>query len=167
MTGLADPAAGFAERLERVRQRLARHADAPSPPAALTEEDPATGERWDRGQVWAHLAEFPSYWMREVRLVAEGGAREPVPFGRVKSDPQRIASIESDRRRPVQELAAMLASQLEELAHLLRGVPAEAWGAGGVHQTLGTMALHEIVDEFLVGHLEEHAEQLDSLAETP
>ena len=39
-----------------------------------------------------------------------------------------------------------------------------AWAARGLHPTLGEMDLAKIVDEFLVGHLEQHAAQLDQLA---
>jgi hypothetical protein len=33
-----------------------------------------------------------------------------------------------------------------------------------VHQTLGVVNMPHLVDEFLVGHLEQHAAQLDGLA---
>jgi hypothetical protein len=58
----------------------------------------------------------------------------------------------------------------EEAARLrefLAGLDAAAWTARGLHPTLGVLPLPEIVDHFLVGHLEEHADQLDRLAATP
>jgi hypothetical protein len=30
-----------------------------------TAADPPTGERWDRGQVLSHIAEFLPYWIEE------------------------------------------------------------------------------------------------------
>lgn len=40
----------------------------------------------------------------------------------------------------------------------------ESWSAQGWHPTLGVMDLTRIVDEFMVKHLEEHAEQLDRMS---
>ncbi len=56
------------ERLGRVERRLADHAARPLP-STLTDPDPGAEERWEAGQVWAHLAEFPGYWLEQVRAV--------------------------------------------------------------------------------------------------
>ena len=67
------------ERLGRVERRLADHAARPLP-ATLTDPDPGAEERWEAGQVWAHLAEFPGYWLEQVRAVlaaAHDGTAEP------------------------------------------------------------------------------------------
>ncbi|HZA82076.1 MAG TPA: hypothetical protein VFC13_11475, partial [Actinomycetes bacterium] len=37
---------------------------------ALTEPDPESGERWDRGQVLAHVAEMLPYWAQQAELIA-------------------------------------------------------------------------------------------------
>jgi hypothetical protein len=37
------------------------------------------------------------------------------------------------------------------------------WAARGTHPTLGAMDVPTILDEFLVGHLEEHTAQLEAL----
>src|SRR5919198_752694 len=80
----------------------------------LTSPDPPTGERWEWGQVWAHLSEFCPYWMGQVRLVLESPQSEdPMPFGRVKSDPARVAAIEADRGRPPAELMNLLERHAE------------------------------------------------------
>ena len=64
---------------------------------------PAATERWDAGQVWAHLAEIGGYWLAELEAVIDAGG-EPVPFGRVKTDAgaHRAPSTtgRSARRRP-------------------------------------------------------------------
>jgi hypothetical protein len=60
-------------------------------PGALTEADPGTGERWEAGQVLAHVAEMLPYWVRQAETVANG--TDGVPFGRVKTDPDRVAAI--------------------------------------------------------------------------
>ena len=79
---MTDPAAEFLRRLDAVENRLEAHAAAEIAPDALTAPDPPTGERWEAGQVWAHLAEFIPYWQGEAELVVEQGRQEPVGFGR-------------------------------------------------------------------------------------
>jgi hypothetical protein len=160
---LLDPrAAGFLARLDGIEDRLNRHASSP-PADGLTVPDPPTGERWDYGQVWAHLGEFVPYWAEQALLVADPSRPVPVPFGRVKTDPARVAAIERDRHVPPVELAERLSNQLEDLRTLVRGLPSDAWDREGRHQTLGVMDLTGIFEEFLVGHLESHAAQLDGL----
>jgi hypothetical protein len=160
------PAAEFLARLEAVEWRLAHHAgDDPARVAGqLTTPDHGTGEQWQWGQVWAHLAEFIPYWMEQARQVIASYTGEPVPFGRVKSNPERIAAIERDRGVAVDQLWRRLQGHVAELRTFLGELPDEAWPARGVHRTLGVMPLAHIVEEFLVGHLEQHADQLRGLA---
>jgi DinB superfamily len=162
VTGADPRAVARLKRLDGVEERLRSHASRPQP-AGLTDPDPPTGERWDYGQVWAHLGEFVPYWVEQVRIVADPARDEPVPFGRTKADPVRVAAIERDRRLPPQELMARLSWQLDEVRTLITELPAGAWNRRGLHPTLGVMDLPTIFDEFLVGHLEAHAKQLDGL----
>src|SRR6266511_1948593 len=150
------------ERLDVVRARLARLSGMPAP-RALTEPDPRTGERWEWGQVWAHVAEFPAYWTNQIRLALAAGGDEPVPFGRVSSDPGRVAAIERDRRTPATGLWARTAPDLDEVRGLILGLDEAGWRRRGLHSTLGEMGMSKILDEFLVGHLESHAGQLEGL----
>jgi DinB superfamily len=159
----SDMAEAMLRRLDAVASRLHRHAAGDVPAAALTDADPGTGERWDGGQVWAHLAEFIPYWLDQLRHVVAGYGGEPVPFGRVKSDPERLDAIERDRATPVSELDARLQEQVGEARVFLRELPDGAWAVRGVHSTLGVMTLERMLDEFIVGHLEQHAAQLDGL----
>lgn len=164
MTAPATPAARLLERLGAVLERLERLAVVEKPPG-LTEPDPDTGERWEWGHVWAHLAEFIPYWLGEVhRILAAPPEEGPVAFGRVKTDPGRVAAIERDRGQPVAELADRMAGQVVELRRMIEELSPEAWRRRGLHQTLGEMDLPGIFEMFLVGHLEDHAAQLDALA---
>ena len=129
----------------------------------MTDPDEKTGERWEWGQVWAHLAEFVPYWMDQVRLVLREYGSDPVPFGRIKSDPGRVAAIERDRNRTPAELMSRLNGHLANLRLLIEDIGPEGWTKRGLHQTLGEMTVEQIVDEFLVGHLEEHEAQLNKL----
>lgn len=129
-----------------------------------TDPDPPTGETWEWGQVWAHLAEFIPYWLDQARDVIARYHGEPVPFGRTKADAGRVAAIERDRDADVAALAARLDDHIAEARIFLRELPDGAWAARGRHPTLGVMDLDHIVDEFIVGHLEQHAAQLDGLS---
>jgi DinB family protein len=128
------------------------------PDDALTDPDPESGERWDRGQVLAHVAEMLPYWARQAELVAAGRQAE---FGRVKGDPDRLAAIERDRREDPRRLLGRVDEGVATVLALLDRLDAQALGRSARHQTLGEMTVAEIVDRFLVAHLEEHADQLD------
>ena len=133
------------------------------PTGALTEPDPGTGERWDAGQVLAHVAEMLPYWVKEVDKVVAGP--DGVAFGRVKSDPERVAAIERDRRDDPLRLLARIDQGVAAALALLDRLDAGALGRAGDHPTLGRMTVAQIVDDFLVGHLEEHADQLTRLSQ--
>jgi hypothetical protein len=151
-------------RLADLERRLAEHADRPLP-RGLTEPDPDGEERWEAGQVWAHVAEFPAYWLAQAQRVVALPTNEPVPFGRVKTDTGRIEAIERDRHTDPTALLARVRSSLHEVTDAARELPAEAWTRRGQHPTRGEMTVQGIVERFIVDHLEEHAEQLDKLAQ--
>ena len=162
---IPDPSPGFLERAEAAAatlERLARE----QPPSVLTDADERTGERWEWGQVWAHLAEFPSYWMDRIREVLEADpSGDPRPFGRVSTDPDRVGAIERDRATPVDQLMARVRERLVALGALLGAMSPEDWARTVRHSTLGTMDMPRVFEVFLVGHIEDHARQLESLVE--
>ena len=129
------------------------------PDEARTSADPETGEQWDRGQVLAHVAEILPYWSEQAELVVERGGG--VPFGRVKSNPERIAAIERDRRVDTAKLLERIDQGLREVLALLGRLDEEALARTGTHERIGEMTVAAIIDRFVVEHLEEHAEQLE------
>lgn len=162
-------------RLDAVEQRLNRLVATPTP--GLTEPDEATGERWEAGQVWAHIAEFVPYWMRQLDIVvtrSQGSApdegsrtapsRPSVSFGRTRADPTRIAAIERDRRQDPRALLRRAGEAIARARSFMHQLPPSDWAALGRHPTRGDMDVAAILDDFVVGHLEEHADQLDGLA---
>ena len=162
-TPLLDGADVFA-RLEAVEQRLGRHAGGPKPDG-LTEPDPDTPEeRWEAGHVWAHITEFVPYWLGELRTVIGGFDGTAVPFGRIKTDPGRVAAIEVGRDEPVPDQMARTSEAVAEVRRFLSGLTPAEWNAVGRHPTRGEMDVEATVERFIVAHLEEHAEQLDRLA---
>ncbi|MFZ0181247.1 MAG: hypothetical protein WAL84_15475 [Candidatus Dormiibacterota bacterium] len=155
---------GYLARLDAVEARLAAAAATEPPPGALTGADPDSGERWDRGQVWAHLAEFIPYWIVQAGPVLQRQLSEaPVPFGRTKGDPERIGAIERDRREPVSVLWASARADIASLRAFLGSIEPNQWKVRGLHPTLGEMTVDELVEMFLVGHLEQHADQLERM----
>ena len=128
------------------------------PDDALTDPDPDSGERWDRGQVLAHVAEMLPYWAQQAELVASGRQTE---FGRVKSDPDRVRAIERDRREDPARLLGRVDEGVAVVLALVDRLDDQQLARVGHHQTLGDMSVAEIVDRFAVAHLEEHADQLD------
>jgi threonine dehydratase len=152
-------------RMGAVERRLAEHAARPLP-TALSDPDPGEEERWEAGQVWAHLAEFPAYWHDQVRRILaahDSGASGPIPFGRMKTDAGRVGAIERERRTDPGELLRRVKEQLAELSTDLAALPANAWEVIGLHPARGEMSVRTIVERFVLSHLEEHADQLDSL----
>jgi threonine dehydratase len=161
----SEPVATSLSRLAAAERRLAEHAARPLP-SGLTDPDPGANERWEAGQVWAHLAEFPAYWHDQIRgiLAAQlDRGKGPIPFGRMKTDASRTDPIERERRTAPAELLARVSAELADLSVTLTALPDEAWSISGRHPTLGEMGLQAILDRFVVSHLEEHADQLDGL----
>ena len=149
-------------RMAEAERRLVEHAAQPLPPG-LTDPDELTSERWEAGQVWAHLAEFPGYWLGQVRRVIAQPTHGAIPFGRVKTDSNRVESIERERHTDPAALLERVRASLAEIGDEMRSWPAETWRLRGAHPTLGEMTVERMVDHFVVSHLEEHADQLDAL----
>ena len=149
-------------RLADAERRLAEHASRPLP-RGLSEPDPGGEERWEAGQVWAHLAEFPAYWLAQAQRVIALPTNEPVPFGRVKTDAARVEAIARDRHTDPAALLERVRTSLAEVTEAARSLPSEAWTRRGMHPARGEMTVHQIFERFIAGHLEEHADQLDSL----
>ena len=158
----ASPAPQFEAQLDHVIPRLREHALRPAP-EGLTDPDEPTGERWEAGQAWAHLAEFIPYWLGQFDGVLSAHSDEPVPFGRVKTDAVRTEPIERDRHVPIEELWHRMEGQLEDVRAFLRRLTPEDWSRRGLHKTLGPMDMRTMMQRFIVGHLKEHADQLDGL----
>ena len=151
-------------RLSDAERRLAEHASRPLP-SGLADPDPGGDERWEAGQVWAHLAEFPAYWLAQAQRVIAQPTHSPVPFGRVKTDAGRLEAIERDRHTDPQALLDRVRSSLAEVNDAVRSWDDETWRLRGMHPARGEMTVEQIIEKFIANHLEEHADQLDSLAE--
>lgn len=145
------------ERLDAVELRLRALASASL--SGLTAPDEPSGEQWEAGQAWAHLAEFGDYWLAELDKVLAGATE----FGRIKTDPVRIAAIEDGRNVPTVEHFATVERSIAALRARLVAMTDADWARTARHQTLGAMSIDDQLQHFHVGHYEEHADQLESL----
>ena len=157
---------GLMARLAVAEGRLAAFAE--SPPPGLTDPDPATGERWDAGQAWAHVAEFVPYWQTSWNAWSPGLDAVPIPCVRADHRGSRSSGSHRGRPPPAAGRADGAPRQRDGPARTyLVGLSGSDWSARGVHARRGEMTVAQIVERFVVGHLEEHAEQLEKLAANP
>jgi DinB superfamily len=156
--------ADFVARLDEAEVRLVSLATRPFPPG-LSEPDPGGEERWDAARIWAHLAEFPSYWVAEARKILSGAPGQPVAFGRMAGDPGRIAAIERDRLLPPDELWEHVREGIAEARTFATTLGPEERQRLGEHPRRGPVTVAFVLDQFVATHLEEHAAQLERLAE--
>ena len=117
---------------------------------------------WNPPELLAHVAEMLPYWMGQIERILDGYP-EPVPFGRVATDDERIAAIGRERTLPVGELFDRVARGAQAAAGRLRELSAEELARRGTHPTLGEMTVTAIAERMFIRHLGEHAEQLRSI----
>jgi hypothetical protein len=140
--------------------RPAVEAGAPWPLASTF--DNSDEARWGPPEVLAHLAEMTTYWAGEIERVL-AGKPEPVPFGRMATDPIRIAVLERDRSLPPRELYDRTTSALDRFERRLGELTTADLARRGLHPRLGEMTVAQIPGRFVVGHLAEHVVQLEAL----
>ena len=105
------------------------------------------------------------FWPAEIDKILAGGP-EPVPFGRVSTDPGRIGRIGRDRELPTAELFDQIRAEARRVVAKIGSLSATDAARQGLHPRLGEMTVGHIVERFLVGHLEEHVEQLRGILAT-
>lgn len=114
---------------------------------------------WGPTEVLAHVAEMLPFWLAEIeRIVA--GPTEPVPFGRTTADPVRTERIARDRTLPPAELIGRIETAVARYARRLPDLGPIDLARRGLHPIRGEMTVGEIVERFVVGHAEEHVDQL-------
>jgi hypothetical protein len=117
---------------------------------------------WGPKEVLAHVAEMLGYWPREIARILAGDT-DPVPFGRVSTDPARIERIGRDRHEPTDDLFDRLSAGEARLTDRMSTLTTRDLARRGLHPRLGEMTVDRILERFLVGHLEEHAVQLRAI----
>jgi len=140
--------------------RPAVEAGAPWPMAAVYDDsDEAV---WGPGEVLAHLAEMAGYWPGEIERVL-AGEPEPVPFGRIATDPVRIGLVGRDRSLPPRVLYDRIDDALARFDRRWRTLTPADLARRGLHPTRGELTVAAMPDRFIVGHLADHVVQIESI----
>ena len=154
-------AAGVAERTRRLSTAVERLLGQVE---GLSEDQlyraPAAGE-WTVMEGLAHVAEIMPYWSRQAREVAARSENNQ-PFGRTHEDPDRIAAVERHARDRMEDVLPRVREGLAEATATMRELPAEGWQKTANHRNRGEMSVAQIVDQFLLDHIEEHARQIEA-----
>lgn len=130
----------------------------PWPLAELYGAEPEAS--WGPPELLAHVGEFLPYWMGEIERVLAARPDAPAPFGRVATDSLRIGVIGRDRSLPLRELVARIRSESGRVAGRLDELTAAEAARTGTHPTRGVLTVREMLEPFLVGHMEGHVVQL-------
>ena len=151
------------ERLRRSRDRLVRlraklESSEPAP------DEPPRQRDWVARETLAHIDEMLPYWIGEIERVLAGPA-EPVPFGRDPNDLLRVMTVDRDRTLPAAEMYGRLDAGLDRVVRRLLELDDRQCARRGLHARRGEMTVREIVEVMLVGHIEEHCEQLSASLE--
>lgn len=163
MTSTNPDPATYEKRLVSARSTFGWLASQTPHPDARTLPDPGGTEVWDWGQVWAHLAEFCPYWVTQAGIILAAPPNVAAHFGRTKKDEGRIAAIARDKSAPIPGLCETATQGLDLARSFIQGCKGTDWARQGRHPTLGVMTLAVMVDEFIVGHIEEHINQFKLL----
>jgi hypothetical protein len=154
----------LAARLERASEQMVElgPAIAAGEPWALSDVvGPGPESSWGPREVLAHVAEMLPYWMGEIELILDAGNDgEPQGFGRLEDDPARVAIISRDRQFPARELLARVDAEARRIARRYRALGDEDAATLGRHVTRGDLAVSDIAERLMVGHLEGHVTQL-------
>ncbi|MBI3751034.1 MAG: DinB family protein [Chloroflexi bacterium] len=122
---------------------------------------------WGPPELLAHVEEFLPYWMGEIERVLAAPAEAPASFGRIATDPLRIGVIGRDRSLPLRELVARIRSEGARVASRLDELTEAEAARVGTHPTRGELTVREMLEPFLVGHLEGHVVQLREILDAP
>lgn len=148
------------ERIDDVERRLGEQARLSG---GSTGADPSSGEVWERGQVWGHLAEFIAFWTEQAGDVIDEYEGTPVVYGRRRDDPARTQGIEMGLAVEIATLWGEVQTDLRALRDFLHALP-DGWNSAvGSHPTQGEVPAERIIESTLIGHLEEHAAQLEAI----
>lgn len=159
----------FLSRIEASVARLQLIINAPIRNlSCLTDPDPTTGEQWNMLHILSHMSEFLAYWLAQVQPIALKHTMnlgdQPAPFGRTINNQRRLNAIRASQLGHPDVFFAGIGVGIQNLADFI-SVVLTVDGANrlGVHQTLDVMSVTNIIEEFLVGHLEEHLDQLEQI----
>ncbi len=125
--------------------------------------DPSTGESWHRGHVLGHTAEMLDFWTTQFRAARAGSGE----IGRGEGGGQkRRHGIDRGETAAEAELQLAVDQALGDLLAMLDEMTAEDLELEVVfHGREGDRParIDELIEMLVVGHLEEHVDQLAAL----
>jgi hypothetical protein len=108
--------------------------------------------------ILAHVVELMPYWAKQALEVSRRSA-DSQPFGRTHDDPDRIGAVQQHGRDSLDSMLPRVQTACAEAVDLLRQIPQDRWTRTARHANRGDMSVEQIVDQFLVNHVEEHLTQ--------
>ncbi len=118
---------------------------------------------WGPREVLAHIHEMVPYWTTQFRLILAGDPAGATPFGRVASDPARLAGIATDRELTVGVLLDRVGPELASAVAYLADLEPADLERRGLHQIQGELTVAASADRFLVTHVAGHVDQLRAI----
>ncbi len=152
---LADVRAAYASMAPRVRSLE------PWPLATAFGTEPEA--TWGPRELVAHVAEMLPFWLGELERIVDGPPPGPTPFGRTADDPSRVGLIERDRTLPLRVLFARVDAGLHDWSERLATLTADERARVGLHPRLGEVTVAGMLERFILGHAEDHIEQLEGI----
>ncbi len=117
---------------------------------------------WGPPELLAHVAEMLPYWLGEAERLIDG-CGDVTPFGRVADDTVRIGIIGRDRTVPLRALFERVEADGARVARRMHELTEVEVNCRGNRPTRGELTVAELFERFVVGHLEEHLEQLRAI----
>ena len=115
-------------------------------------------DEWPAMSTLAHVAEILPYWAHAAEHIANAPG---TPFGRTHTDPDRISAVAEHAHDSREVVVNRIRAGLDQALRGLRSIPADAWDRTGLHPRRGAMSIAQVVDEFLLEHVDEHCAQLE------
>ena len=149
------------ERVAAARADLAR--TPVSEAKAAGPVDPATGEAWHRGNVLGHVSEMLDYWTGQIQGATQGsttmGRDEQGAALRRQGIVQGDGLTEAELRKTIDQKIGRV------LVLMAAMTPADLERTVDFHNREGnrTARVGELLQNLVVGHLEEHIRQLAGL----
>jgi len=131
-------------------------------PSQALYREPSPGE-WPVMSTLAHVVEMLPYWAGQCQLIA----RQPGnTFGRTHDDPGRLGAIAEHAHDPLDVVRTSLRSSATDALTTLEAIPRDQWHLTGQHVRRGPMSIEQVVDEFMVRHIEDHVVQVNAVLST-
>jgi DinB superfamily len=142
-------------RIETSVQQLVETVEALPSQVLYAEPEPS---EWPVMSILAHVVELMPYWARQALEVSRRSA-DGQPFGRTHDDPDRIGAVQQHGGDSLDSMLPRVQTACSEAVAALQQIPPNAWSRTARHANRGDMSVEQIVDQFLVSHVEDHLSQ--------